>query len=334
MAQDAIPLRDFGTTDDMPAIHRVYGIDVRSFRRLINLPRSEARHWQVEFARGDEQSFARATAFIPRHRRGRWYQSVRLPDGSIFFRWLGLFDFLAAPDGRRIEVVTYRHASEEGLQAYLLTEALSLAMVQLGREPLHATAVETPHGAVAFIGDSGYGKSTLAALMLAAGCRFITDDMLVLTRHGTAFLACPGPLRIKLYEHVANRIFGTGCNGVPINPATRKLIMPIDASRAAGTSRPVCALYVIEEPGRCGDDIRISPLTPGQALPEILAASLNNWNLDPKRLKRLFRFATDIARTLPVRMLSYPRDEKRMDALFGAVMADLAAHGGAVLAAG
>jgi len=279
----------------------------------------------VEFVEGDAKTFADAAAHIPDNRKGQWYQSATLPDGSILCRWLGLFDFIVPTDARRIEVRCYKHASEEGLQAYLLNQALSFSMVQLGREPLHATAVLTDHGVVAFMGESGYGKSTLGALMVEAGCPLVTDDMFVLGRMRDGFIAYPGPPRIKLYRHVADRVFGSRYSGIPMNPTTQKLIIPMTGVQVISEPKPLHALYVIEEPAGVldGRAPQIDRLSAGQAFPAIIAASLNNWIIDSARLQRQFQFATDLVRTVPVKRLAYPRDKVEMFALRDAVLADV-----------
>ena len=57
---------------------------------------------------------------------------------------------------------------------------LSFSLLSLGYEPLHATAVVVDGEAVAFLGDCGYGKSTLGAAFLARGFPLLTDDVLAL----------------------------------------------------------------------------------------------------------------------------------------------------------
>jgi hypothetical protein len=46
--------------------------------------------------------------------------------------------------------------------------------------PLHCAAIETPGGCVAFAGNAGDGKSTLAASFSGAGFKLFTDDRLTL----------------------------------------------------------------------------------------------------------------------------------------------------------
>ena len=118
-----------------------------------------------------------------------------------------LCEFLVSADARRIYARTLgTDGEDEAMLAYLLVDALSFSMVRLGWEPLHATAVLTDRGVVAFLGNSGDGKSTLAALLVRHGCKLVTDDMLVLIRDRGTWLAQPGPPRLKLYRDMADHI--------------------------------------------------------------------------------------------------------------------------------
>ena len=199
-------------------------------------------------------------------------------------------------------------------------------MVRLGLEPLHATAVLTDRGVVAFLGESGYGKSTLGALFVHGGCPLLTDDMLVLTANRRGFLAHPGPPRIKLYREIANRIFGDAYRGVPMNPVTEKLIVPLNDRQALQQAFPLGALYLISEERGGGRPVRpvIRRLSPARAFPRILAGTASHWASDPDRLKRQFQFVTRLVQEVPVKTLSYARNKEEIFRVRDAVLADLA----------
>ncbi len=55
---------------------------------------------------------------------------------------------------------------------------LAFLLSMRGQVVLHASAVQVDLAAVAFVGASGMGKSTMATLMCAEGARLITDDLL------------------------------------------------------------------------------------------------------------------------------------------------------------
>src|SRR3954468_22899858 len=190
-----------------PVVHRLYGIRIRTPWPVRGAPAYDER-WDVEFSAGHDETLARAASFVPPDQNARWAQSAMLPDGSAYRRWNNLFEFLVTADARRIYARALSAVDQEAVLAYLLVDALSFSMVRLGREPLHATAVATDRGVLAFLGNSGDGKSTLAALLLRHGCTLVTDDMLVLARARGRWLAQPGPPRLKLYRHMADHVLG------------------------------------------------------------------------------------------------------------------------------
>lgn len=75
-----------------------------------------------------------------------------------------------------------------------LSAPAAVASWWLGRTPLHASAVVRDGRAWAIVGERGSGKSTMAALLVRAGCGFLADDLLVV-EGGRAFA---GPASIDL----------------------------------------------------------------------------------------------------------------------------------------
>jgi hypothetical protein len=278
----------------------------------------------VEFVEGDDSLLDGAAAHVLPAHRSNWAQHAVLPDGSRYRRWRDLFDFLVTPDARCIHARRLNRTNEEALLAYLLVDALSYSMVRLGREPLHATAVLTDRGAIGFIGESGYGKSTLGACFVCHGCRLITDDMLVLTRDGAAWLAHAGPPRIKLYRPIADRIFGAGYRGVPMNPVTEKLIVPLTIRQSVREASPLAALYLIQpDRRRAPHRPTIRTLSPARAFPRILAATAGHYAYERDRLARQLTFVSALAARIPVKTLSYPRDTNWLESVRDAVLADV-----------
>ena len=307
-------------------VHQLYGIRIRTPWPLPYAARKADVAWDVEFVAGDPEVLAQASKFVPASERSSWYQRAILPDGSYYCRWVDLLEFLVSANGRRIEARFLKYAAEEAFQAYLLVQGLSFSMVHMGREPLHATAVLTDHGLVAFMGESGRGKSTLGALFVEAGFPLLTDDLLVLAPTDGGFLAHPGPPRIKLYRKIAVQIFGAAYQGVPMNPATEKLIIPLTARQSVTEPQVLRALYQICD-ARTGGRRRspfIRRVSPPRAFTKILEATMNGWAGDSERPKQMFEFATDLVQTVPIKTISYPRNRDEMWRVRDAVLEDLA----------
>jgi hypothetical protein len=104
-------------------------------------------------------------------------------------------------DGGRLLVAG---AEAPGAMRALLDSVLFTVSLLSGREALHAGAVVTDAGLLAVAGDTGAGKSSLVAALLAAGCAFFADDVLVLDR----LTAAPGP-PVMAVPHAAADGLGT-----------------------------------------------------------------------------------------------------------------------------
>ncbi len=80
-------------------------------------------------------------------------------------------------DGSRISVEPVTGASPEEVRLFLLGSVMGALLYQRGLFPLHGSAVETPWGAMIFVGAQGIGKSTLAAHFHRKGYRVLSDDV-------------------------------------------------------------------------------------------------------------------------------------------------------------
>jgi hypothetical protein len=105
-------------------------------------------------------------------------------------------------DGKEILIDPAPFSDAGEVRAYLLGMALGLLCHQRGGiTPLHASAVDVADGCVAFVGDSGDGKSTLAAALAQRGYSPICDDVCFMHLGTNENLrAWPGISRIRLWE--------------------------------------------------------------------------------------------------------------------------------------
>jgi hypothetical protein len=83
-------------------------------------------------------------------------------------------------------------------QRVLLDTVLWSVSLLRGFELLHASAVETPAGVIAFVAASGGGKSSLAAEYLRRGASFFSDDIVALDDSDGRVVGFPGPPVINL----------------------------------------------------------------------------------------------------------------------------------------
>ncbi len=323
-------LNSHQATAVMPRVHRLYGIRVRSTLPLAGPGSMGSGPADVELCHAPPSLFGSlSTLQAASPKADDWFQHRSLPDGSDYLRWTGLFEFLVSPDGRRIACHALRGASQETFQTYLASQALSFALLKQGIEPLHATTVVIHGRAVAFLGNCKYGKSSLGAAFMRAGHRLLTDDVLV-TSHDTGrrnrMLAHPGPPRIKLFPGIAARLLGRRQSGIPMNPGTRKLILPLTPGEHCDAAVPLAAIYVLQPPVTRSTHSRVTirTLSPRRACLKLIASTFNTIMNKPARLAQQFLWAAQLADAVPVKSLSYPRRLTHIPSVLAAIHKDLA----------
>lgn len=310
---------------DMRA-YRLYGLSLRSPWPLPGVEAAARALADVELLDGPAALFSALRRDAASRSDGEeWFYYARLPDGSDYLRWSGLFEFLISADGRRISCHSLDGASRETFYTYLLGQALSFALLKRGVEPLHSTAVVIDGEAAGFVGDCGAGKSSLGAAFLRAGYSLLTDDLLVVTPKGGQLIASPGPPRIKLFPEIAKALLGDLATGAPMNPETSKLIVSLPAGLSAHAATPLRALYVLRPPtpGIDGGRIMIRSFPQRRACLELIANTFNPVVVERDRLRRQFALAARLAVGVPIKSLSYPRDLSRLPAVLEAVRSDL-----------
>ncbi|MEX0890919.1 MAG: hypothetical protein WEB88_02035 [Gemmatimonadota bacterium] len=222
-------------------------------------------------------------------------------DGGFLLRWRDLLLARTDPAGARLRVAPLAPAAPAALAGYLYAQLLSFSLVARGLEPYHATVVALPAGAVALTGPPGVGKSTLAAALLAAGGRLVTDDVLVLAPGSR--MARAGPARLKLFPEAAELLLGLPSSAsVLLHPDSAKRAYAVP--RAVRTDVPLRAWVTLALPGdRGGPPERVRG---GQAVRALLAATFNRVVTDPDRLRRQLAAAACAAR-IPVWHARPPR---------------------------
>ena len=152
-------LRDFSFTsaDSSTACTPTLVLTVRLSDRPLQLPDADGAVYAGEglraVDRGDEAYVSEGSSLL--------HLQVRLGRGDAQ---------LAPGFFRRSRLVRHR------FWAFGLLRLLRVR----GLYGLHAAGVETPAGNLLFVGPSGAGKSTLAIGLLRSGCRYLSDDAILL----------------------------------------------------------------------------------------------------------------------------------------------------------
>jgi hypothetical protein len=141
-------------------------------------------------------------------------------------------------------------------QRVLLTKVIPNVSVILGYEALHASAVDSPRGAVAILAPSGMGKTTLALALMRCGAPLFCDDILTLAATPGGVLAYPSSPHMNLVQNGASSTAGSV--GSTLGVLGDDLWVAADAF--AGEPRPVRALCLLErDPALSPKAQRVTP---------------------------------------------------------------------------
>ena len=249
-----------------------------------------------------------------------FWQCMLYQNGAVSVCWKDHFDFAVSGDGQHVLWRRLVDVPNEVVFTYLLGQVLSFCLLARGVEPLHATSVLVNGAAIAFLGDSGHGKSTLAATLMERGHRLLTDDVLVVRFEGNRAMAYPSMARIKLTPESADAVF-RGRRSVPMNRFTVKRIYSLRDDEHMSHPAPLRALYVISAKAEDAG-IAIRRLGGRAEFLTLIQHTFNDSVLDRTRVKQQFAFARQLVGMVNLRALSYPKQLDLLPAIADAVLAD------------
>lgn len=233
------------------------------------------------------------TAF---HRRENGYL-LRFPD---------LADFELSPDGVCVVAWPAPGTSAGTVEHLYLNQVMPLALSRQGQLVLHASAVELGGLGVAFIGESGRGKSTLAASFATTGARFLTDDGLQLRLSDGRWLITPSHPSVRLWEDSEHAVILYPATQAPAVDYTAKVrLLAGDHIAFCAEARPLQRVYFLGD--GTAPTLAIKALAPAEAL---IALVKNSFLLDIEERQMLawhFEAMVELA-ALPIFFhLDYPR---------------------------
>lgn len=241
-------------------------------------------------------------------------------DGGYLLDLPALGTFSIDDDGTSVTCRLRGEPAPETVEHGVVDQVLPRVLVQRGRLVLHAGAVETPTGAIAFIGESGRGKSTLCAAFASAGAPVLGDDGLIVRRRDPGgFEALPTYPGLRLLPEPASFLFGSGATGTPVARGAPKKRLDAAANGFVHSERPAVplrAIYALDD----GPRIDIEPLTGPEAFMTLVRSTYQLHLGDARRSAVLFEQLAALLDAVPLRRLSYPRRLSLLPALCDAVL--------------
>ena len=234
----------------------------------------------------------------------RFYLAMRSSTGyRIWFRDVAVFEI--APSLRH---VTWRTSAEDHRAELVpvVFEGTVLALLLLLRKQLvlHASAVRLDDAALAFVGQSGRGKSTMAAWMAGVGAQLISDDVLAVDVGSAEGARCLG-----------------SASSLRLRDAARPLAdLPNQASRTSETPDARLAMFpaavadgwtplggvIIPTPSRRAKELEVTQLSTSDALVRLASFPRLYGITSPEIARPQFEQLAHLVRTVPVAEVVVP----------------------------
>lgn len=246
-----------------------------------------------------------------------WTLFYRIESGYLL-RFPELADFHVSAEGLAVRCWPMPNLSETTLHHLYLNQVLPLILSRQGKLVFHASAVEFNGGAIAFVAESGRGKSTLAASFAISGRRFLTDDGLELQPSRDGYEVLPRHPSIRLWDDSQEALLDRHVTSAPPLPFTSK------SRFLAGVHLPHCDQPLpLRHAYFLGDDrargVLFRRLSEAEALVEWVKHSFLLDVEDRPMLGDHFDRVARLASHIPCYHLDYPRRFEDLSCLRQAV---------------
>lgn len=249
----------------------------------------------------------------------RWIEFYRQGEGYLL-RFPKLADFEVSSDGCRIAAAPAPHVGAGTLQHLYLNQVMPLALNRQGRLTIHASTIAAHDWALAFLGASGRGKSTLAASFALSGFPFLTEDVMVVERNGHGFLALPSHPSVRLWEDSEAELIRRGAEEIlPVEYTSKVRFLAGGGLAHCDRPMPLRAAYHLGE--GTANSVEIEPIPPSTCVIEIIKQSPQLDIEDAAALKRHFTQVAEFCAAVPCYKLDYPRDYRELGAVRAAILA-------------
>jgi len=234
--------------------------------------------------------------------------------GGFLLRFPELADFWIDAEARRIGACPAPETAEETIRHLLLDQVLPRLLAHRGQLTVHSAGIRVGPRIIAFIGQTGRGKSTLAASFHLAGDPVLTDDGLVLTRSRSGVLAQATYASVRLWpQAVAGLFTDVPPLGLMAQYSPKKRLLVQRVSKGEAVQLPLAALYVLApETHSVWPTISLARLSQRDACMAIIQNSFQLDVSDRRRVARLLEDAAAIAAIVPTFELAFPREYDRL----------------------
>jgi hypothetical protein len=244
---------------------------------------------------------------------------------KYILRFPGLADFVILPENNSIEYIPGDDIPESTIRHLLLDQVIPRVLCQMGNLVLHASAIRLDDGTgIGFLGDSGWGKSTLAASFANKEAQLITDDCLMLDFSNSGLTGIANYFGARLYDDSAAALFEQSHTTSSVAHYTDKKRINLSGSdNTVERKVKLSALFVLNDPAEDSDvsEVVITPMPGTSGLMAIIRQSFSLDVTDKRVNAKLFRLAGKLTSLgIGIFSLSYPRQHTHLTQVQNAVV--------------
>lgn len=176
----------------------------------------------------------------------------------------------AIKNGNEIIVNPSTNLDESFIRFFIMGYAMAILLHQRGMLVLHANAVKIKDFAIAFLGQSGIGKSTTSLSLNKMGYDLLADDILAINFSKDFPIVLSGLPRLKLWSDVIENIEGNGHSIPTVHSNFPKLSYKI-TKYFSDNHVPLKVIYLLESDKK----IEVKEVSNQKALTELVKNTYN-----------------------------------------------------------
>lgn len=310
-------------------MYRIFDTTLSCDFPLPELPESSSEDFSFSVRLGkpdrfDDQEFEKSFEWCDN--TGRAVCRCERRGDEYLYTFPGYASYLVSADGV-IRCLLQEGATLQMMRHLLLNQIIPRYLATNGRLVLHASAVSLENGrSLAFLGNSGFGKSTLASSFHRHGAKLISDDCILLDSGENGVTAIGGLPGIRVFPDSLQAVFNETSGFTHYTPYSDKqqLILKDEAGGEQPVPRVLDAVFLLNDPKdeEPADAVTIGPVSGSEAMMAMIHCA---FSLDPSDRQMIVSNFRNIGQAIGERLafyrLQYPRDHGRLSEVREAVMA-------------
>jgi len=214
--------------------------------------------------------------------------------------------------------------SFETIEHILQDQVLPRIIAHEGRLVLHAGAVSQRGGAIAFLGDSGRGKSTLSASLMEDGWSLMGDDALLVSDEDSIFFGSATYKSLRLLpDSIDSLLIDNSALSRVADYTNKKRVSTKPDTDADNKSVALKAFFFLAAE-TSGNRIALRQMSVAETCMGFIK---NSFSLDPTdkvHAEKKLKYVSALASTVPAFELTYPREYSRLPDVHKAIRKELA----------